>query len=88
MYGVYILRSKKDAELYTGYSDNVQARIIEHQKGRVASTKNRRPLELVYCELYKNRKDAMQREKFFKTGWGRRYIRKILNNTLKENPKT
>ncbi len=85
MYGVYILRSKKDAGLYTGYSDRVQARLIEHQKGKVASTKDRRPLELVYCELFKNRKDVMQREKFFKTDWGRKYIRKILNNTLKED---
>lgn len=84
MHGVYILKSKKDAGLYTGYSDNVQERLIEHQKGRVASTRDRRPLELVYCEFYKNRTDAMQREKFFKTGWGRNYIRRILKNTLKK----
>jgi len=39
---------------------------------------------MIYAELYENRKDAMQREKFFKTGWGRNYIKKILRHALKE----
>lgn len=83
MHGVYILRSKKDATLYVGYSSDVKKRVEEHQKGRVFTTRNKRPLEVIYCELYKNRKDAMHREKYFKTGWGRAYITRILKNTLK-----
>ena len=84
MHGVYILRSDRDKSLYVGYSSDVKARIIEHQRGRVPATRNKRPLDLVYCELYKNKKDAIQREKFFKSGWGRNYVKKILSNTLKQ----
>jgi putative endonuclease len=83
MYGVYVLRSKKKGTLYIGYSHNVQERIAEHQKGWVPATRDKRPLELLYCELYQNRIDAMRRERFFKSGWGRAYIRRILHNTLK-----
>ena len=84
MYGVYILLSLKDKGLYVGYSNDVKERLIEHKKGKVSSTCNRRPLDLIYCELYKNRKDAMRRERFFKSGWGTNYIKKILRDTLNE----
>lgn len=82
MYGIYILISKKDGSLYTGYSSNVKVRFDEHQKGKVHSTRDKRPLEMIYCELYKNKKDALQREKYLKSGWGRNYVKKILYNTL------
>jgi putative endonuclease len=84
MHGVYVLRSKKDSSLYVGYSADIKKRVNEHQKGQVLSTRDRRPLEIIYCELYKNKKDAMRREKFFKSGWGRNYIKKILHDTLKD----
>ena len=85
MHGVYILRSGRDKSLYVGYSSDVKARIIKHQRGRVPATRNKRPLDLIYCELYKNKKDVMQRERFFKSGWGRNYVKKILSNTLKND---
>lgn len=84
MHGVYILRSKRDKSMYVGYSQDVKKRVTEHHKGRVRSTKDKRPLELIYCELYQNQKDAMQRERYFKTGWGRNYIKKILFHTINE----
>lgn len=83
MHGIYVLRSKKDGGLYVGYSAKIRERFVEHQKGRVISTRDRRPWEVIYCELYKNSRDAMQRERFLKTGWGRNYIKKVLSNTLK-----
>ncbi len=70
--------------MYVGYSQDVKKRVTEHHKGRVRSTKDKRPLELIYCELYQNQKDAMQRERYFKTGWGRNYIKKILFHTINE----
>lgn len=84
MYGIYILRSKRDKSVYVGYSQDIKRRVEEHQKGRVHSTKNKRPWELIYCELYRNQKDAMQREQYFKTGWGRNYMKKILSHTINE----
>lgn len=85
MFGVYIIRSRKDGSLYTGYSSDVKKRFSEHQKGQVYSTADKRPLEILFCELYKNKEDALKRERFFKTGWGRNYIKKILYHTLKKN---
>ena len=83
MYGIYILKSKKDKGLYVGYSKDVKERLDEHNNGQVPATQDRRPLEVIYCELYKNKKDTMQRENYFKTGWGRNHIKKILRNSLK-----
>jgi len=82
MYFVYILQSLRDKKLYVGYTDNVKRRIEEHNKGRVSITKNRRPFKLIYVEGYLNQQDATSREKCFKTGWGRTYVKKVLNNYL------
>ena len=84
MFSVYILKSEKDSGLYVGYSNNIKNRLIEHNRGKVAATKDRRPLKLIYCELYINKNDAMGRERYFKTGWGRNYVKKILSNTLQK----
>ena len=79
MFYVYILESLKDNRLYIGYSLNLRERFFEHQKGKVSSTKNRRPLILIYYEAYKSKKDAIIREKFLKTGKGREFIK---NNVI------
>lgn len=78
-YFVYVLLSKNDGGVYTGYTDNLNRRYKEHQKGEVEATKSRRPLELVYFEGYKSKRKAYQREKYLKTGWGRNYLKKVLN---------
>ena len=71
MHSVYFLLSKQDGSVYVGYSSTLKERLNEHHKGRVPATRDKRPLELIYCELYKNRIDAMRRERYFKSGWGR-----------------
>ena len=50
IYYVYILQSGKDNQWYTGYSDDLKRRLKEHKRGECFSTKNRRPLELIYFE--------------------------------------
>jgi len=82
MYYIYIVYSNKDRKMYTGFTENLRKRIYEHQKGLVRATKNRRPLELIYYEAYQNKKDALKREMFLKTGWGRNCVKKILKNCL------
>ncbi len=62
MFYVYALKSRKDNNLYIGFTDNLERRIKEHNNGSVASTKSRRPFELVYCEGYRAEKDARYRE--------------------------
>ena len=81
-YYIYILFSTKDKKLYIGYTTNLQKRILYHNKGYNTSTKNRRPLELIFSEAFILEKDARKRELFFKTGHGREEIKKILKYTL------
>lgn len=80
MYYIYVLRSLKDKKLYSGYSSNLKQRLDAHNKGEVDITKHRRPFELIYYEAFKNQQDTTTREKFFKTQWGRNFIKKVLKN--------
>ncbi len=81
-YYIYVLKSEKDGQFYTGYSKNLKERIRLHDEGKVLSTKNRRPLKLVYFEGCLNQQDATHREKYLKTSWGKRYIKNRLKNYL------
>ena len=79
---VYILQSEKDNKLYTGYTKNLKQRFEIHQKGRVSSTKNRRPLKLVYYEACLSQQDATHREKYLKTYHGKMFLRNRLKSYL------
>ena len=78
MFYVYLLQSVKDNQLYAGFTNNLKRRILKHNAGKVFSTKSRRPLKLVYCEVCLNEQDARQREKYFKTGVGKRFVKQRL----------
>ena len=82
MHYVYILWSKKDGKWYTGGTSNLRKRLQEHNKNRVIATKNRGPFELVYYEACKNQQDSYQREKYLKSGYGKRYIKNRLKRFL------
>lgn len=62
MFYVYILKSKKDNNLYTGSTNNLKHRFKEHNLGKVTSTKHRTPFELIYYEAYKSERGARKRE--------------------------
>ena len=81
-YYVYVLQSEKDKLFYVGYTHNLENRVKLHNKGEVLSTKNRRPLKVVYFECCLNQQDATHREKYLKTSWGKRYIKTRLKNYL------
>lgn len=66
MFYVYLLRSKKDKELYIGYTNDLRRRFEEHNSGMNRSTKSRRPFELIYYEAYKFQGDAKRREENLK----------------------
>ena len=80
MHYVYVLRSFKDKELYVGRTGDLKERLSEHSRGRVESTKDRRPLKLIYYETGNNIKDAVHRENYLKTSWGKRYLKHRLKN--------
>ncbi len=79
-YYVYVLKSTKDGKQYAGYTENLKLRFEEHQKGEVKATKHRRPLEILYYEACLNKKDAMRRERYFKTHYGRMFLKKRLKS--------
>ena len=83
MHYVYILFSEKDNKLYIGYTNNLRSRLEKHNAKKVQATKSRVPLKLIYYEAYLDEWDAREKEKFFKTGWGRKYIQTKLKRTLK-----
>ena len=78
MYYTYVLRSEKDNRLYTGSTNDLRKRLSEHNSGIVTSTRSRGPFELIYYEASPNEQDARAREKYLKTGMGKRYIKNRL----------
>ena len=81
-YYVYVLLSAKDKNLYTGYTENLKSRFEQHSKGYVSSTKERRPLKLIYSEACLDKKDATHREKYLKTYLGKQFLRNRLKSHL------
>jgi len=78
-YYVYMLRCK-DKSLYTGVTSNLEQRIIEHQSGKHPNsyTYNRRPLELVYFQKFKEPNQAIEFEKQLKK-WSRSKKEALVN---------
>lgn len=75
-YYTYVLSSKVDGKLYTGWTENLKRRLEMHSKGFVGATKNRRPLDLIYFEGCLIKEKAIEREKQLKTGFGRAYLKR------------
>ena len=81
MFYVYVLKGK-DNNWYTGSTNDLRKRFKEHNEGKVSSTKNRGPFELIYFEACINREDAFARERYLKTGMGKRYLKNRLKRFL------
>jgi putative endonuclease len=86
MFYVYVLRSENDSGFYIGFSTNLRARLKQHQNGESFATSYRGPWRLIYYEAYTEREDAEGREKFLKSGAGRRFLRTQLRHYLKRFP--
>jgi len=78
MFYVYVLLSKVDNQFYTGATSDLKSRLQKHDDGQVPSTSKRRPLKLIYYEACLEKDDAIKREKYLKTGMGKRYLRNRL----------
>ena len=78
----YVLLSDTDGQYYTGSTGDLRSRLRSHSEGRVHSTASRRPLRLVYYEACLNRSDAFRRERFLKTGKGKRFLKNRLAEFL------
>jgi putative endonuclease len=78
MYYVYVLQSQKDRTKYVGFTMDLRRRIEEHNDGMTYSTKSKRPWKFIYYEAFPDKIDAINREKYLKSGWGKKYISKTL----------
>ena len=86
MFYVYVLRSESDFGFYIGFSTDLKKRLSQHRRGASFATKSRGPWKLIYYEAYTEREDAEGREKFLKSGAGRRFLHAQLGHYLKRFP--
>jgi putative endonuclease len=76
---VYILQSLKDEKTYVGYTYELKQRMQKHNSGQVKSTKNRRPLKLIFTEKFLTEQEAKRRELYWKSGAGRRKLKEYFD---------
>ncbi len=78
----YLIRSVKSGKWYIGITSDLRKRFHQHQNNESTYTKGRGPFELIYYEACQNRLDAESRERYLKSGMGRRYIKNRLKRFL------
>jgi putative endonuclease len=82
VYYTYVLQSKKDDRYYVGFTKDLKLRFNRHSEGKVESTRDRRPLYLIYYEACINQEDATNREKYLKSYHGRMFLKNRLKSYL------
>jgi predicted GIY-YIG superfamily endonuclease len=79
MYAIYVIESLKNGKRYTGFTGkNPEQRLAEHNRGCNKWARENRPFRLIYKEFFEIERKARQREKFLKSGKGRRLISTII----------
>jgi putative endonuclease len=86
MFYVYVLHSTSDNGLYIGYSADLKKRLKRHRDGLSFATSYRGPWKLIYHEAYVEETDALGRERYLKSGGGRRLLRMQLRYYFKKHP--
>jgi putative endonuclease len=81
MYYIYILLLSNN-QLYTGYTNDLKRRILEHKGGGCEFTKQRLPIKLIHYEAYLKKSDAERREKYLKTTEGKRFLKQQIRDLL------
>ena len=72
MYYVYFIKSERNGKIYTGMSEKFpEERLQENNSGANVFSRQNKPFSLLYYEKYFCKEDAAQRERFYKTGFGR-----------------
>jgi putative endonuclease len=79
MFSVYVLRSLKNKKRYVGFTKKEpELRLREHNLGSSRWTKSNGPFKLIYRELYNDKTIALKRERFLKSGQGRKFLDQII----------
>ena len=82
MFYTYVIQSRKSNRWYTGNTNDLRKRFKQHNQGKSAWTKSGSPWALVYYEACLNKDDTRSREKYLKTGMGKRYLKNRLKRFL------
>ena len=71
---VYIPRSEKNGRTCVGCAGDVQTRLARHNAGQVAAARTGRPWRILHVEEVANYPAARDRERYLKSGSGRRWM--------------
>ncbi|HLF45274.1 MAG TPA: GIY-YIG nuclease family protein [Chitinophagaceae bacterium] len=77
MFYAYVLKSIHHDFIYKGHCEDLEERIVQHNAGMTESIRPYIPFKIIYSEQFSSRQDAIQREKYFKTAAGRRFLKKL-----------
>jgi putative endonuclease len=78
MYYVYALKSEQRNYIYVGLTNDLERRILEHNRGYNKTTKPYLPFLLIYEESFETRQEARKREKYLKGGSGKKFLKSLL----------
>jgi len=78
MYYTYIIKSKKDGKIYTGSTQDLRKRLLQHNQGKSMYTKGKGPFEIIYYEACLIKEKSRSRELYLKSGMGKRYLKNRL----------
>ena len=81
---VYLLQNKT-GNWYTGCTSDLKRRIKQHNDGNSPYTSTRGPYRLIYYEACLSKSDAFRREKYLKSGMGKRYLKNRLKDSLEDS---
>ena len=80
MFHIYAIKSIARNYIYVGFTEDLQRRISEHNNGYNKTTKPYSPFELIYSESVDTREEARKREKYWKSGTGKRKLKKLISS--------
>ncbi len=80
-YYTYVLKSNKDGKHYTGYTNDLKRRMLEHNSGLSTYTKYRGPFVIIYYEACLSEEKAKKKELYLKSGMGKRYLKNRLGDS-------
>jgi len=80
-YSVYVIRSERNGRYYIGFSSRTEARLAEHNAGRVKATRYLRPWALVHSEQFTDASAARRREYQLKSMKSRKYLDALIRGS-------
>jgi putative endonuclease len=84
MYFVYVLWSAEDQKFYIGYTTDLERRFKEHYNGQCHTTIRMADPRPIFYEGFSSKEDAKRREGYFKTTKGKKALRLMLRESMRE----